>query len=680
MLLPLLVWFAVSAIAEGHPLDATFSGVIEVRLTRDSDFEVGASGILTPSKRKIIDFEASARAKSGTRFDLTKLRAQRLFDTPSLLEAKTRRALPDLGAYVQIRVPTKKLADVEEMLAHLRQTPGVEAAYAVPKHYRAGSANLVPDQDYLRSAPNGINADATQRLVSTRGVGITIGDVEHGWDLAHEDLPPCTNVNSYVDEDKEIDHGTAVLGELFAMTNTFGVNGIAPDARCLVADYLDKRGQFSAGYAMEQLGKNMQAGDVVLVEVQVAGPRTPTDSTDCFGCLPVEYLDGSYDVIRLLTAQGIIVVEPAGNGSQNLDDALYAGRFSRTRDSGAIMVGAGASSRSANAHGRLGFSNYGARLDLQGFGERVTTTGYGTIGTGHQAYTHSFSGTSSASPIVAGSAAVVNGYLLATNQPVLDAREMRDLLAQTGTEQIGTERIGPLPNLTAAIAALGACGDGIRAGTEACDDGNAVSGDGCSADCSSKEICGNGIVDESKGETCDDGNTVSGDGCRFDCSGEESCGDGHKDAREVCDDGNTIGGDGCSADCKRSEVCGDYVVDAGELCDDGNTISGDGCSADCRSDERCGNGMTDVVINEECDDGNEDEDDLCTWKCMLISRATDKQSDTKATTPRPSTTTKQSAQAPTAGIHAAQGCAAAPASTLLSVLFALCAFRKSRRR
>src|ERR1700689_5033658 len=43
------------------------------------------------------------------------------------------------------------------------------------------------------------------------------------------------------------------------------------------------------------------------------------------------------------------------------------------------------------------------------------------------------------------------------------------------------------------------CGDGIIEGNEVCDDGNTVSGDGCSADCLSDETCGNGIVDVTEG-------------------------------------------------------------------------------------------------------------------------------------------------------------------------------------
>ena len=98
--------------------------------------------------------------------------------------------------------------------------------------------------------------------------------------------------------------------------------------------------------------------------------------------------------------------------------------------------------------------------------------------------------------------------------------------------------------------------------------------------------CGNSLVEA--GEQCDDGNTVSGDGCSATCvlEGEPpvDCGDGVVDAGEQCDDGNTVGGDGCSAVCTTEATpagCGDAIVDGAEECDDGNTVGGDGCTSVC---------------------------------------------------------------------------------------------------
>jgi len=59
-------------------------------------------------------------------------------------------------------------------------------------------------------------------------------------------------------------------------------------------------------------------------------------------------------------------------------------------------------------------------------------------------------------------------------------------------------------------------------------------------------VCGNGIVEA--GEACDDGNTVGNDGCSATCTLE--CGDGILEGTEQCDDGNTLPGDGCDATCQ----------------------------------------------------------------------------------------------------------------------------------
>jgi len=66
------------------------------------------------------------------------------------------------------------------------------------------------------------------------------------------------------------------------------------------------------------------------------------------------------------------------------------------------------------------------------------------------------------------------------------------------------------------------CGDTKRIeGIEMCDDGNQRSGDGCSADCLSLEVCGNRYVDPVANELCDEGVPgLSRDGCTSTCTPE----------------------------------------------------------------------------------------------------------------------------------------------------------------
>ncbi|MBA3538371.1 MAG: hypothetical protein H0T79_01975 [Deltaproteobacteria bacterium] len=118
-----------------------------------------------------------------------------------------------------------------------------------------------------------------------------------------------------------------------------------------------------------------------------------------------------------------------------------------------------------------------------------------------------------------------------------------------------------LPCVLALVAAVGcgfgdnqlsrvptpACGDAVLDAGEGCDDGNLVSGDGCTANCAVETLqpeCGNGTREE--GEACDDGNAASGDGCGETCDVESVCGNGTREQGEACDDGNAASGDGCS--------------------------------------------------------------------------------------------------------------------------------------
>ncbi len=80
------------------------------------------------------------------------------------------------------------------------------------------------------------------------------------------------------------------------------------------------------------------------------------------------------------------------------------------------------------------------------------------------------------------------------------------------------------------------CGDALTAGDEECDDGASNSDtapDACRSDCSAAG-CGDLVIDS--GEICDDGNVVSGDGCSPDCQDEDSDGDGVLDAMDECPD------------------------------------------------------------------------------------------------------------------------------------------------
>jgi len=200
------------------------------------------------------------------------------------------------------------------------------------------------------------------------------------------------------------------------------------------------------------------------------------------------------------------------------------------------------------------------------------------------------------------------------------------------------------------------CGNGITESSagEACDDGNRQSGDGCSATCllegyssftvNGEAICGDGIVNRgtdgelanSRGEACDDGNVLNGDGCSARCLFEgttsEYCGNGSIDKGEACDDANTANNDGCSNKClfegnENMEIsCGNNLVELGEDCDDANIYNNDGCSDKCLwegnsfSNDKCGNNVKDY--GEACDYKMSGWSDVCNDQCLLLGGQT----------------------------------------------------------
>ncbi|CAI2385601.1 unnamed protein product [Moneuplotes crassus] len=181
------------------------------------------------------------------------------------------------------------------------------------------------------------------------------------------------------------------------------------------------------------------------------------------------------------------------------------------------------------------------------------------------------------------------------------------------------------------------CGDGLRVGTELCDDFNTDNGDGCSSNCAAID----------SGYVCSGGSSTQSDTCTECTSGfypndalvprtcVTQCGDGFRAGSEICDDSNTDDSDGCSSDCATIEpryicaggtvltqdncsqcgegtipntaqdscinVCGDGIVTNPEQCDDGNTEDGDGCSQDCISVEsgwKCDDSMPSKCVKD----------------------------------------------------------------------------------
>ncbi|HUP42229.1 MAG TPA: S8 family serine peptidase, partial [Thermoanaerobaculia bacterium] len=414
---------------------------------------------------------------------------------------------------------------VGEILARFNALAEVDLAYrevrAIDTSFHMGDvtgAALSEDQGYLDPAPVGIGAQWLKDQLGARQAHLTLIDLEQGWHVGerrdlqpgHEELGQLKGAglpllifgeNRDEDEPGAGNHGTAVLGQLAAAgasslqvrgavegyagfhlashyrvrprltsqterDNPFpGTNGhvAAAIVNCLV----DQPSTANREIFQRPLTK----GDVLLLEVQR-------------GRLPTEIDEADLDAIRLATALGIVVVEAAGNGNFDLDRCVdpQTGRTLRRGaagfvDSGAILVGA---SFSVLPHDRAPFSNYGSRVDCYGWGEGVTSCGYGDLAgdTAVNFYTNTFNGTSSAAPIIAAAAALLQClHLERTGRPLLPF-PMRGLLAgrATGTPQgpnVGGN-IGVMPNLDAIARSVLQLVPDVYLRRSLCDDGGTL--------------------------------------------------------------------------------------------------------------------------------------------------------------------------------------------------------------
>ncbi|MFC6016434.1 S8 family serine peptidase [Plantactinospora solaniradicis] len=487
----LRLYFDKEALRAGGHLDATTTELSISGRLRDGR-PVGGSDAVAPQVVLEVKFQEAAvvrgadgNLRSDRGQDLTGVRAvldrhgavqlapllpertsAQLSRLTAMAASRSGRPAPDMASWYHLTLPAG--ADPAAALKDLHALPEVAWAYPAPEPAPPPAAPATPDftsmQGYQRPAPQGVDADFARQDPRARGAGIRIVDLEYDWNPFHEDLQldwssdlggtQYPRNTSFADE-----HGTAVFGELVAEENGYGVTGGVPDASMFGISPMQRLSSGQASYrpaaAMTHVAQFLSPGDALLIEQQTVGPNGGTRY------VPAEWTQSVFDATRLLTQLGVVVVATGGNGGENLDGPEFQGRFNRSvRDSGAIVVGAGSSTNRS----RLNFSVYGSRVDVQGWGQNITTTGSnGNLqgGTGaanlNIRYTRSFGGTSGAGPIVTGAVVAIQSYLKATGRPVWTAGQLGNLLKSTGTPQGGdvSQRIGPLPNLRAALQSVG---------------------------------------------------------------------------------------------------------------------------------------------------------------------------------------------------------------------------------
>ena len=325
-------------------------------------------------------------------------------------------------------------------LAEIRKIPGVVSA--MPLLARQQSKKLIPNDPLFSNDPNkngyqwhlqntgdrdgvtGVDANVVSVWDSYRGSGIVIGIIDDGLEVAHPDL--AANVDTANDHDWNDatpddptgdpsfdDHGTACAGVAGARgNNAIGGSGAAPEAtlvglRLIAASNTDADEAEALGWMPEHIDITSNSW----------GPSDLPDNLSGPGFLTQTSLRNTATIGR--GGLGTLHFWAAGNGGNRGDNSNYDGYANSIYT---IAVGA-----SGDYGERAGYSEPGANMLISapsnGNGQGITTTT--TFGD----YTYSFGGTSSATPLAAGVAA-----LMLNANPNLGWRDVQEILIRSARQ------------------------------------------------------------------------------------------------------------------------------------------------------------------------------------------------------------------------------------------------------
>ncbi len=233
----------------------------------------------------------------------------------------------------------------------------------------------------------------------TNPINVDVAVIDTGIDSDHPDLNVVGGVNCVPGEtswEDQYGHGTHVAGTIGALDNGSGVVGVAPGARLWAVRVLDANGE--GEFSDVICGVDWVTAHADTIEVANMSLGGEGEVTGCSN-------GGFQQAICQSVAAGVTYVVAAGNSGVNASGFVPAAfpeviTVSAIADTDGIPGGTGPSSIFYGADDTLAtFSNYGSAVDIAAPGVNIQSTwlngGYNVS-----------SGTSMASPHVAGAAAI----------------------------------------------------------------------------------------------------------------------------------------------------------------------------------------------------------------------------------------------------------------------------------
>lgn len=272
---------------------------------------------------------------------------------------------------------------------------------------------------------------------NVKGQGVRIHFSDGGLFPDHEDLQGDPKLKVIVaTPNNNPKHGTASAGVLVAAKNGFGVTGVSHASELFLYDN-NAFNAYRDSLTLKAMLRHVQPGDIVGVNRQTANIEVLSTF------LPSLHERQWWDAMQALSQRGAVVLNAACNGSNATlsdkgtvqsygVDLSHWPYFEDHGDAGCIVVGA-SHSWDGKPHQYSNYK-YPYRM-LNAWGDSVTTLSYGDLQDKQgedRDYTASYSGTSSATPLVTGALALIQSYAIEQHHLYLDGNQMHLLVMASG--------------------------------------------------------------------------------------------------------------------------------------------------------------------------------------------------------------------------------------------------------